>query len=116
MGRVTELEIVLEPEPLGASVQVYVPAKVLATREMAMDSESAERSSAHSTMAEGELSSVDFDMDIYADLPAHLPPSSELNCLSALNHLTEHGGRAPVTGTPGFGSGLMVSVGITHRS
>ncbi len=47
------------------------------SREKAVDSESAERSSAHCTMAEGEPSSG--DLDIYADMPPLLPPLSELS-------------------------------------
>ncbi len=55
-----------------------------ATREQAMDSEIAERSSAHCTTAEGELildlglcNSEGGFKDLYAALPPLLPPSSE---------------------------------------
>ncbi len=51
----TELRIATEPESLGSSDQVREPATTPATREKAMDSESAEKSSAPSTVAEGEL-------------------------------------------------------------
>lgn len=54
-----------------------------------MDSESVERSSAHCTMADGELTRdlalldfegglTDWEADIYADMPIVLPPSSDL--------------------------------------
>ncbi len=66
--RATEPRIAPEPEP-ETSDKVRDPATVLAMREIAMDSESSEGSSAHCTIAEGELSSVD------CILPA-LPSSS----------------------------------------
>ncbi|KAL0164047.1 hypothetical protein M9458_039800, partial [Cirrhinus mrigala] len=69
--RATELEIVPEPESLGASDQVCEPATALATREITVDSESTEGVSTHGTMAEGELSSVDFVYTV-------LPPSSSI--------------------------------------
>ncbi len=64
------------------SDQVWEPATTSATREKAMDSEIAERSSAPCTMAGGELifdqrlcnSNEDFK-DLYADQPPLLPPS-----------------------------------------
>ncbi len=71
--RVTELEIVLDLELLRASDQVFVPPTVIA-----MDSKSVEGSSAHCTMAEGEPSSVDSNLDLYADMPCILPPSSSV--------------------------------------
>ncbi len=52
----TELRIAAEPELFMTSDQVQEPATIPAMREKAVDSESAERSSAHCTMAEGELS------------------------------------------------------------
>ncbi len=51
----TELRIATEPEPHGSSDQVREPATTTAVREKAVDSESAERSSAPCTVAEGEL-------------------------------------------------------------
>ncbi len=50
-----EPRIATEPEPFLMSVQVQEPATMAATRERAVDSESAEPSSAHCAMAEGEL-------------------------------------------------------------
>ncbi len=55
-----------------------MPATVLATREMAMDSESVKVNSAHCTMAEGVPSSVDYNVDLYADVPGLLPPSTSV--------------------------------------
>ncbi len=51
----TELRIATEPEPHGSSDQVGEPATTPATREKAVDSDNAERSSAPCTVAEGEL-------------------------------------------------------------
>ncbi|KAL0179982.1 hypothetical protein M9458_025424, partial [Cirrhinus mrigala] len=51
----TELRITAEPELRVTSDQVQEPATTPATREKAVASEIAERSSAHCTMAEGEL-------------------------------------------------------------
>ncbi len=50
-----------------------------------MDSKSVEGSSAYCTMAEGEPSSVESDLDIYADMPPLLPPSSELSACPELS-------------------------------
>ncbi len=80
----TVLRIAPEPEP-NTSDQMREPATDLATGESVMDSDSAEGSSAHCTMAEGEPSSVDCYLDIYADMPPLLPPSSELSACPELS-------------------------------
>ncbi len=80
----TVLRITVEPELLITSDQVREPATTPATRERAVESESAERSSAHCAMAEGDLNAnlglLDSEggvLDVYVDLPPLLPPSSE---------------------------------------
>ncbi len=66
------------------------PATVLATGDSMMDSKSVEGSSAHCTTAEGEIQLdsgdlIEFDMDIYADMPILLPPSSEISACPELS-------------------------------
>ncbi len=72
----TVLRITVEPELLITSDQVREPATTPATRERAVESESAERSSAHCAMAEGDLNAnlglLDSEggvLDVYVDLP-----------------------------------------------
>ncbi|KAL1278541.1 hypothetical protein QQF64_025214 [Cirrhinus molitorella] len=85
----TELRIASEPEPK-ESDQVREPATEHATVENASDSESAEWSSAHCTMAEGELiihlgllemekeDLIDWETELELDPAPLLPPSSPL--------------------------------------
>ncbi len=92
----TELRIAAEPELFMTSDQVREPATTPAKTEKAMDRETAERSSAHCTMGEGELI-VDLEpwnsegeiVDLYADLPPLLPPSSEPSVSSVPKSCTE---------------------------
>ncbi|KAL0177835.1 hypothetical protein M9458_026729, partial [Cirrhinus mrigala] len=67
----TELRIAVEPELHVPSDQVSEPATTPAMREKVVASEIAEGSSVHCNMPEGDL------IDLYADLPPLLPPSSE---------------------------------------
>ncbi len=68
----TDLRITLEPAPLGTSDQVREPATMPATRKKNVDSQSAERSSAHCTMAEDELF---VDQGLWNQLTCPSPPS-----------------------------------------
>lgn len=81
--RATELRIASELKP-DQSDQVREPATELATVENAMNGESTEGSSTHCIMAEGDQLSMDnnedlINLDIDANMPVLLPPSSELS-------------------------------------
>ncbi|KAL0199789.1 hypothetical protein M9458_002976, partial [Cirrhinus mrigala] len=84
----TELRIALEPEPI-TSDQVRELASLYTTAEVTVEREGTEKSPAHCTSTEGELKQdlglgsfekdlINFDEDIYADMPPLIPPSSEL--------------------------------------
>ncbi|KAI2664127.1 A disintegrin and metalloproteinase with thrombospondin motifs 20 [Labeo rohita] len=83
------MRIALEPEPITFN-QVRQPATSHTTVEVTVEREGAEESLAHCTIAEGERKLdlglwyfeqdlMDFNEDIYADMPPHIPPSSELS-------------------------------------
>ncbi|KAL0159349.1 hypothetical protein M9458_043074, partial [Cirrhinus mrigala] len=81
----TELRIDPEPEPV-TSHQVREPATSLAREELKVEHKDAEEDPAHCTSAEGELKLdlgqmdlINFDVDIYADMPPLILPSSELS-------------------------------------
>ncbi|KAL0170155.1 hypothetical protein M9458_034751, partial [Cirrhinus mrigala] len=82
---VTELRIAPESEPV-TSDQVREPATSLVREEFTVEHEDAEEGPAHCTSAEGELKLdlgqmdlINFNEDIYADMPPLIPPSSELS-------------------------------------
>ncbi|KAL0170706.1 hypothetical protein M9458_035302, partial [Cirrhinus mrigala] len=79
------LRIAPEPEPI-TSDQVREPATSHGTEEVSVEREEAEEGPAHCTSAEGEqklelgqMDLINFDEDIYADMPPFIPPSSELS-------------------------------------
>ncbi|KAL0168686.1 hypothetical protein M9458_036908, partial [Cirrhinus mrigala] len=84
----TGLRIAPEPEPHAMSDQMQEPATELTTGESAMDSESLEGSSAHCTIAKGELSSVDCILPALPSSSSAYPEPSICHELSAFPEAT----------------------------
>ncbi len=132
---VTVRRITLEPEPHVTSVQVREPATEPATGDNSVYSESTEGGFDHCNMADCKLKLdlglldvkqdfIDFNTDIYADMPPLLPPSSKLSTcpeLSALNCPCPHALKRPQRSFPCllhsqfWESHCDVCVGSTHH-